>query len=212
MQINLAGTTVQLLPQKALFLPEQGMLVLGDLHLGKAMHFRKSGIFMPQASAARDYHILHNLIQQYQPEAVYFLGDLFHSLHNSEWLQFEKLITTYPDIRFTLVRGNHDVLDQTYYERLQIAIIPHAFLLGNLIFSHKPLAEVPEGSINIAGHIHPGCMVRGLGRQSIKLPCFYLKGQTFLLPAFGQLTGLHILEQNADTTIFAILPERVVLV
>ena len=212
MQINLAGTTVQLLPQKALFLPEHDMLVLGDLHLGKAMHFRKAGIFMPQASAARDYQVLHNLIQHYQPEAVYFLGDLFPSLHNSEWLQFEKLVTAYPDIHFTLIRGNHDLLDEAYYERLQITIIPHVFQLGNLIFSHKPLAEVPEGLINIAGHIHPGCMVRGLGRQSIKLPCFYLKEQTFLLPAFGLLTGLHILEQSAATTIFAILPERVVVV
>jgi len=210
MHIDLAGTNLQLLPQRALFLPEHSLLVVGDLHLGKAMHFRKAGIMIPRASAVKDYETLHNLVLEYKPGAVYFLGDLFHSLHNSEWLQFEAFITAYPDIVFTLIRGNHDVLEETYYKQLKIRIIPQVLRLDNLIFSHEPLAEAPEGLINIAGHIHPGCMIRGLGRQSIKLPCFYLKGQTFLLPAFGQLTGLHILEQSTATTVFAVLPERVI--
>ncbi len=136
---------------------------------------------------------MHALISQHRPREVYFLGDLFHSLHNSEWQQFEQFIRTYPGIAFTLIRGNHDVLDIARYQELQIRIIPQALRLNQLIFSHEPLTALPEGMINIAGHIHPGCLVRGLGRQSMRLPCFYLKGQTFLLPAFGQLTGLHIL-------------------
>lgn len=211
MEIELAGTTLRLLPQKALFLPEQSILVLGDLHLGKAMHFRKSGIMIPGVSAIKDYLVLHNLIGQLNPGEVYFLGDLFHSLHNSEWLQFEQFIGSYPEIKFTLIRGNHDVLDLVHYRQLDIRVIPRTYVLLNLIFSHEPLPEIPDGFVNIAGHIHPGCIIRGLGRQSIKLPCFYRKGQTFLLPAFGQLTGLHILAQGADTTVYAVLPERVVL-
>ena len=212
MQIELAGTTLQLLPQKALFLPEQSILVLGDLHLGKATHFRKAGIMIPGTSAAKDYLVLHSLIRQFSPREVYFLGDLFHSLHNSEWLQFEQFITSYPAIDFTLIRGNHDVLEEAHYRQLDIRVIPRTYTVHNLIFSHEPLSEVPDGLINVSGHIHPGCIIRGLGRQSIKLPCFYRKGQTFLLPAFGQLTGLHILSQGPDTTVYAVLPERVVLV
>lgn len=209
MEINLAGTILQLLPQKAVFLPEQELLVLGDLHLGKAMHFRKAGIYMPAASAAADYVVLHGLLQAWKPRSVCFLGDLFHSLHNSEWLQFEQLLSVYPGINFTLVRGNHDVLDDSLYERVQVRVAD-ALRLDHLLFTHEPMEDVPLGLINIAGHIHPGCVLRGLGRQKLSLPCFYLKGPTFLLPAFGQLTGLRILPQQ-DATVFAVLPDKVVL-
>ncbi len=53
MRIDLAGTSLQLLPQKALFLPEESILVLGDLHLGKAMHFRKAGIIIPRPAPGK---------------------------------------------------------------------------------------------------------------------------------------------------------------
>ena len=212
MEITFAGTTIHLLPQKALFLPEHSLLVLGDLHLGKAMHFRKAGIFMPAASAADDYGVLQHLMQQYQPRQVFFLGDLFHSLHNSEWLRFAAWIATYPDTRFTLIRGNHDILDDSEYGQIGLRVVEGALRLGDLIFAHEPMAEVPEGTINIAGHIHPGCVLRGRGRQSLTLPCFYQSGPTFLLPAFGKLTGLHVLSRYQATRVFAVLPERVVAV
>lgn len=212
MEITLAGTIIQLLPQKALFLPEHSLLVLGDLHLGKAMHFRKAGIFMPAASAADDYTMLHRLFQAYQPRQVFFLGDLFHSLHNSEWQQFGQLLDQYPGISFTLIRGNHDILKDSEYRQIGLQVVEGALRIDDLIFAHEPMAEVPEGAINIAGHIHPGCVLRGLGRQSLTLPCFYLSGQTFLLPAFGRLTGLHVLSRDRATSVFAVLPERVVAV
>lgn len=211
MQIELAGTTITLLPQKAMFLPEHSILIIADLHLGKAQHFRKAGIFMPAGSASRDYLTLNALITQYQPEQVCFLGDLFHSIHNSEWLQFEAFVHAWPGIRFTLIRGNHDILKKEYYDRLDIAVIPQVLPVDNLLFSHEPLNEIPDGQVNIAGHIHPGCTIRGKGRQSYRLPCFHFSGQHFLMPAFGYLTGLAMMEDK-NATVYAVLPEEVVLV
>lgn len=211
MQIELAGTEIILLPQKAMFLPELAILIIADLHLGKAQHFRKSGIMMPAGSAAKDYLTLHDLIRQYNPQQVWFLGDLFHSIHNSEWVQFEAFIHSWPDIDFTLIKGNHDIIKEEYYDKLGITVVPHVLALDQLLFSHEPMPHVEEGKINIAGHVHPGCVIHGKGRQSYRLPCFHFKGQNFLLPAFGYLTGLFVMEDKG-AAIFAVLPEQVVLV
>ena len=183
---------------------------MGDLHLGKAMHFRKAGIFMPAQSAYKDYEVLHELIVRHRPEQVYFLGDLFHSQHNSEWNQLGAFIENHNDVAFTLIKGNHDILKDALYEQYSIRMIENSIVIDNLAFSHEPLDVLQEGMINIAGHIHPGCVIRSAGRQQLRLPCFYLKENIFLLPAFGQLTGLQILDPS-DADIFAIFPDRVML-
>ncbi|WP_118975010.1 ligase-associated DNA damage response endonuclease PdeM [Taibaiella koreensis] len=211
MEIVLGNAVVELLSQRALFLPQDRILVIADLHLGKGMHFRKAGIFMPRDSGDRDYAVLHELMQRYRPRQVWFLGDLFHSAHNSDWLLFEAFILTYPDVRFVLIRGNHDILAPEHYAALSLDVVPERLELDDLVFSHEPLEHVAPGKINVAGHIHPGCLLRGLGRQSVRLPCFYLYEQVFLLPAFGALTGLYMMERTKRASIFAILPGRIVL-
>ncbi|KAA5532297.1 ligase-associated DNA damage response endonuclease PdeM [Taibaiella lutea] len=210
MQISLAGTTIELLPQRAIFLPETAVLILGDLHLGKAMHFRKAGIFMPPQSAYKDYETLHLLIQKHQPQHVYFLGDLFHSHHNSEWNQLTAFIGEHPQTMFTLIKGNHDILKAELYRQHNINVIEKALIIDNLIFSHEPLKTLPEGMINVAGHIHPGCVIRSGGRQSLRLPCFYFKDNLLLLPAFGHLTGLQILDRS-DAEVFVVFPDKVMV-
>ena len=211
MQITLGSTVVQLLPEKALYLPEHAVLVIADLHLGKAMHFRKAGLFVPAESAHKDYQVLQALMQQYKPREVWFLGDLFHSDHNAAWRQLEAFIQAHMAVRFTLIRGNHDILQQDYYEQLKMTVVPEVLELDDLLFSHEPLDTVAAGKINIAGHIHPGCALRGLGRQSLRLPCFYWCKDLMLLPAFGALTGLKVMDQIKDAKLFAIASDRILL-
>lgn len=211
MEIVLGNTVVDLLAEKAIYLPEYGLLVIADLHLGKGMHFRKAGIYMPRSSADKDYEVLHRVMLQYRPQKVWFLGDLFHSVHNSDWLLLKAFVEAYSGTEFVLIRGNHDILDPVHYEALHIAVVPERIELDGLVFSHEPLEYAGQDRINIAGHIHPGCLLRGRGRQSLRLPCFYLYHDTLLLPAFGALTGLYMMEVLQQASVFAVLPERVVL-
>jgi metallophosphoesterase superfamily enzyme len=44
-QVLLAGQTVVLLPQKAIFIPSSSTLVLADVHIGKAASFRSRNFF-----------------------------------------------------------------------------------------------------------------------------------------------------------------------
>ena len=79
MTIDINGFEFILLYEKALYKPDESLLIIADVHLGKANHFRNSGIPMPANSQMSDYDNLKNLFHKIAPKQVYFLGDLFHS-------------------------------------------------------------------------------------------------------------------------------------
>ena len=85
------------------------MLIIADVHLGKVMHFRKAGMPIPKKLITSDSATLRHLIEKHHVSRVLFLGDLFHSQHNSEWLIFEEWLNLFSNISFELALGNHDV-------------------------------------------------------------------------------------------------------
>lgn len=207
LEIELKEEPFLLLPQKALFRPKYKQLILCDIHLGKAAHFRKQGIPMPGQSHLKDLDTLHYLINSYKPETVVILGDLFHSKYNREWIWFKSLLMHYTHIQFVLVEGNHDILPEQAYEvqnLMKVARLEER----QLIFTHHPLEE--SRKFNICGHVHPGLLLQGLARQSVKLPCFYKTRTHLILPAFGNLTGLFLLERESDSEYYLVNANRVV--
>lgn len=205
---NLLGESFYLLPQKAIFWKEQKTLLLADTHFGKITHFRKAGIAIPDSAAIQNFHRFQTLVDDLNPERVIFLGDLFHSDLNTEWLAFKKLIKSRPDISFELILGNHDILHKQTYANSNLKVYGETLEIGPFIFSHEPL-EKPN-LFNIYGHIHPGVRMLGHARQSMRLPCFFFRPNSGVLPAFGEFTGLHILQPNRDDTIFLIVDDKVI--
>jgi uncharacterized protein len=205
MTIEINGSKFTLLPQKALFKNDESLLIIADVHLGKANHFRNSGIPIPANAQMSDYENLKNVFEKTKPLKVYFLGDLFHSTFNRDWHYFCDLIALFPDIFFTLVKGNHDIIHKGKFDELCIEIVNNieddAF-----IYTHEPLTEVAANKVNIAGHIHPGITISGMARQSVKLPCFYTTDNQVILPAFGVLTGLYSMPRSENAKIFIVLP------
>ncbi len=207
--IRLLDTTLILLPERALWLPEYATLVVADWHLGKASHFRKAGIFMPLPTVDTDTVRLQGLITDHRIETLVLLGDLFHSEHNSEWLAFERFRASNPGVRFILTRGNHDILAEQHFHQAGVEVLP-AYTLGrHILCTHAPEEELREGALNVAGHIHPGCLIPARGRQSYRLPCFYHHRQTLLLPAFGRLTGMHIMKPVRGASCYPVAGEEV---
>lgn len=198
-EVFLGGEPVQLLGSRAIWVPRSKSLLIADLHLGKATHFRKSGIGIPAQLAELDLQRLDHLIRHWKPTEVIFLGDLFHSQHNAEWDAFGMQISRHRFVKFILVRGNHDILDQAHYDQFGIMICPDQLERGPLVLTHEHLAMVPEGCYNLSGHVHPGFRMKGKGRQSLTLPCFHLGMTQGLLPAFGRFTGcVGVKGQSAD--------------
>lgn len=199
---------LHLLPEKAIYWPSQKALLIADLHLGKITHFRKAGIPLPDKAALQNLSLLEKLIRQHQPEEVIFLGDLFHSELNSEWLHFKELLKRYRETSFQLVQGNHDILHEISYANSHFKLFKTPFQKGPFWLSHEPCEN--DGAYNLCGHLHPGVRLVGSGRQSLRFPCFFFGARGGILPAFGQFTGLALLKPSARDKVFIITGKEVV--
>lgn len=201
MQIRIRDTDFTLLAEKALWRPDTAQLIIADIHLGKASHFRKAGISIPADSVLEDMRRLDYLMKAHQPKEVILLGDLFHSTYNREWHLFEAFLESFPDVQFVLVKGNHDILKQDRYDLPNFSVADtredELFL-----YSHEPLEHADK--FVFSGHVHPGITLSGRGKQHLSLPCFHISRNQAVLPAFGKLTGLYILERNEKDSYYLV--------
>jgi DNA ligase-associated metallophosphoesterase len=197
LKISIKDQEFVLHPYGSLFWENQQMLIVADLHLGKIEHFRKHGSALPDLSNAMDYINLEQNIQEFQPQRVVFLGDLFHSALNKSWRIFEEWTKRQP-VDFSLIVGNHDVIPVSKFEDLGFDVDHHLTTYG-FCLTHKP--EDTQG-FNICGHIHPGFKLRGKGRQYLNLPCFYQKENQLILPAFGQFTGNYYITPEEEEHVY----------
>lgn len=207
--IELLNANALLLPEKAIWLPAQRSLVVADIHWGKIDHFRKAGIPIPTKGNYKNMETLVMLINTHQPERLILLGDLFHSDYNQEWETFGQVRKAFMQCSFELVMGNHDILGNHQYQRHLLKVHQECLRLGNLLFTHEPIDVIPEGQFNLAGHIHPGAHLVGKGRQSLMLPCFHVKKNQCVLPAFGTFTGLAKVKPKPGEKVFVIAEGKV---
>ena len=197
-RFKLTGENVEAHPAGCLFLLKEKILLLADLHLGKISHFRKYGSAITAEAAKSDYKKLTDIVTYYQPEKLLFLGDLFHSDYNSEFLLFKEWKERYPELDVRLILGNHDIIDTQNFSDIGIKIQDEYFM-KNLFLTHHP--EDKEGYLNICGHIHPGFTLNGFGGQRTKLRCFYWKKNQLILPAFGNFTGKFLIKPQKGETV-----------
>ncbi len=205
---ELRGETLTLLSEKAIIWENRSILMVADLHLGKVTHFRKAGIGIPQLAESDTLERLAQLIQDYPVKEVWILGDLFHSSYNRAWDKFKTFVGHLKDIKFVLVKGNHDILMEKDYVGLNL-IVHDSITKGPFLFTHIPI-EVPQTKYNISGHLHPGVYLRGKGLQSVTLPCFHISENNLILPAFGAFTGLAKISPLKHDIIYAIMESGVV--
>ena len=119
MTVEIQGELITLLPEKALTLTSNKILLLADLHFGKINHFRKSGIPVPPKANNRNSEFLIDLLNRIKPERVIFLGDLFHSHYNEEWEVLGQVLKHFSSCKFELVKGNHDIMSKLQDECVQ---------------------------------------------------------------------------------------------
>lgn len=212
MSIKWKEEELLLLPEKCIFSKTTESLLIADPHFGKAAHFRKSGVPIPENVHVHDFLKLQQLINQYNPKHVYFLGDLFHSDFNSSWDDLETFLDYFQDITFHLIKGNHDILPEVIYRSGKWQVYDSSLKVGGLLLSHEPLSSVPEGVLNLCGHIHPGIRLKGMGRQSLTLACFFLSKNQMILPAFGRFTGLATMKAKSGDLAYAVTGKKVIAV
>lgn len=208
MRITIQNQTFVLHPSGALFWEDKKWLLISDVHLGKVSHFRKHGVAIPNNAIVENFTRLTAVVAFFSPEKVIFLGDLFHSSKNQEWDLFEEWVSCCVS-EITLIAGNHDIINKKHYTDIQIEVLQFLEIDGFLL-THHPKEN--KGWFNFSGHIHPGVTLRGLGGQSLKLPCFFQKENQMILPAFGEFTGKHIIRPEQGDLIYAIARDEIVIV
>ena len=189
--IELAGEQVWLLPQKALYWPRERMLVIADIHFGKAASFRALGVPVPAGTTRQNLEALDDLLALHAARQVLFLGDFLHAkaAHAESTLAaLDAWRLSHPALRLAVVRGNHDAHAGDPPTRLAIEMFDEPCLQGPFAFCHHPDLLAP--GYLMAGHVHPVYRLR-VGWETLRLPCFLAGEGRIVLPAFGAFTGGH---------------------
>jgi len=203
-----------LLPQKAIYWQQEKALIVADVHMGKVGHFRKAGIAVPRDMEQDDLAVLSDLIDEHKPKKIIFLGDLFHSDLNTDWDWFVLWRKHFPKLELILIRGNHDIIHDRYYNDLNVALYDE-LLVGPFLMLHHPqnddALDKAAGYV-FCGHIHPGVSLSGKARQHITLPCFAFGSRQAILPSFGKFTGRVAIRSQKTDRIFAVAPNKVIAI
>lgn len=207
--VEIAGERLLLLPEKAVYWPAQQMLIIADIHFGKAASFRAQGIPVPRGTTTENLLGLNALIEGHGARHVVFLGDFLHAraAHASStqqamlaWRQSR------PDLRLTLVRGNHDKHAGDPATVLDIELVDEPHMVGPFAFCHHP--DLDTDGYALAGHVHPA-WVLATRFDSLRLPCFVVGSERMILPSFGSFTGGHVVTREAGDAIFVTSGEAV---
>lgn len=189
-RIDLCGETVALLPERALFWEREGVLIVADVHFGKAAAFRAAALPLPGGTTSESLARLGRAIERTGARRLLFLGDLLHAKAGRAAPTLAAVAAwreRHPELEILLVRGNHDRGAGDPPGEWHVRCVDEPWREGPFAFRHHP-AEDPEGYV-LAGHIHPAVQLLGAGRQSETLPAFVFGQGCGLLPAFGGFTG-----------------------
>lgn len=209
LEINIHNQDFILHCSGAMFWVQRRLLLISDAHLGKVTHFRKFGAAIPGSVIYKNFLKLDEVLGYFNPEGICFLGDLFHSSLNREWDLFKDWVQK-TNTAILLIAGNHDIINPKKYEALGINTVSEWATEDGFLLTHHP--EIREGLFTLCGHIHPAVMLRGKGRQLLKLPCFFQTENQLILPAFGEFTGTYSMQPTDGDIVYTIIKDAVIKV
>ncbi len=201
--------TLWLLPQRCAYAPQWRTLLVADAHIGKAAHFRRLGVPVPEATTLAGLARLDQALADTQAERVIFLGDLVHadlSAAAGTRDAFDAWRRQHAHLHMALVLGNHDLHSTRWPSATAVQPLPEGWRLGPLALAHHP--QDHAGAYTLCGHVHPAAWV-GRGRGAVRLACFHFAAEVGVLPAFGEFTGSHTPALAADDAVYVIAEDQV---
>ncbi|WOO42193.1 ligase-associated DNA damage response endonuclease PdeM [Rubellicoccus peritrichatus] len=206
--LELAGSKLELLPQKVVYLPAESTLLVADIHLGKSASHRGLGLYLPQGADAEDLERLRQLVRQTRSQHLIILGDLFHdrqAMAVDTMTLFENWLESL-DVEVTLVIGNHDRKALKKVTELPISIRSEAYTLGSFLLAHEP--QEAEGKFTLCGHLHPGVRVKDSAGCAHRAKAFWLTDSQLVLPAFGSTTSMATVAARAGDRFYVCADDR----
>ena len=178
---TLCGAQLAARADGALWWPQQRLLCVSDLHLGKSERIaRRGGTLLPPYETRETLWRLEEAINQTDPQTVVCLGDSFDDINAAHAIDDETrtaLVRLQAGREWIWIEGNHDPgpVDLGGTHRAELTISP-------LTLRH---ITDPDTQGEISGHYHPKAAIAGAARK----PCFLLDKTRLIMPAFGTYTG-----------------------
>jgi DNA ligase-associated metallophosphoesterase len=183
--LSFAGETFLAFPEGALFWPDQGALLVADLHLEKASWFARLGQFLPPYDSHATLMALAAQVARSGATRLYCLGDSFHDRFGCDRLpeQARDLLSDLTSrVDWTWIVGNHD---PGFADHCGGRLAEEVTVAG-IVLRHEAVRDHPQPEIS--GHFHPKLRLHLKGRN-VSRRCFVKSASKLIMPAFGSLTG-----------------------
>lgn len=181
---TLSGAPLKALGSGALWWPEESLLVVSDLHLGKSERIaRRGGATLPPYDTRDTLNRLAADLALTHAGSVVCLGDSFDDLAAAAALPEEErtwIMRLQAGRRWVWIEGNHDP-GPVEFGGAHLAELPIAPLTFRHIAQNGSSGEV-------SGHYHPKASVTLRG-STITRPAFLIDSNRVILPAYGTYTG-----------------------
>jgi DNA ligase-associated metallophosphoesterase len=209
--VEIAGESLSLLPERAIFWKRRSTLFVADLHFGKASSFRALGVPVPRGTTTGTLDRLDGILRRTGANRLVFLGDFLHAAEGrgaetlrvlNEWRR------RHAAVEMTLVRGNHDARAGDPPKELEIRCDTAPVLDGPFVLDHHPRRS--DHGYVLCGHIHPAVTLSGSARQHSRVACFWLGREIGVLPAFGEFTGFGEADVQPGDRVFAVADDAVI--
>ena len=212
-QVTIAGEKLELCPERAVYWQRKKILLVADLHFGKAASFRALGVYVPKGTTGSALARLDALIARVSPERIVFLGDFLHAREGRNAETFDALATwrlTHSIIEMQLVRGNHDRRAGDPPPDIGLSIVDGPLQESPFAFAHHPVSVT--GDYVLAGHVHPCAVLTGPASQRERLPCFWFGREVGVLPAFGAFTGSAEIDASDQDQVWVVVDDPIMQV
>ncbi|MCK4757982.1 MAG: metallophosphoesterase [Thermoplasmata archaeon] len=189
-------------PDHVLYLPDEDILVISDLHIGYEASMRAEGVAMPDFQFGKMMKNLERAMEHFSPGQVIINGDIKHEFSRNlgqEWdevmLLLEQINNMGAEVKF--VRGNHDNYLKTIIGRYDIELANY-YLTNDILITHGHIPtstlladdedvddnnESGDGdnpgqtrslknNFKIFGHEHPVLRLRDKIGARVTMPCF----------------------------------------
>jgi len=207
--VAIRGEQIHLRPERAMWWPRRGTLVVADLHVGKEASFIEHGIALPTRVMSETLERLERVLAVTRATRLVVLGDLVHrpaGLTDEVVDAFTRWRSGF-DGEFELIPGNHDDL---------IAHLPSSWRVTRMAatvldppFVHMHDAAPHADGYALGGHLHPVVHLEGRVDR-LTLPCFVIGSRRAVLPAFTRFSRGVRMARNGDDRLHAIVDDSVV--
>ena len=216
-----------ILIDKTVFFPEQGILAIGDLHVGYEHMLKQSGMNVPHTQTKDIINNFKSIFlkikeKKHKIKKIIFLGDIKHffGYEKKEKLALKEIYDflreSFREQDIIFIKGNHDKFGyfgkklKNYYVRKSLM-----FLHGNLRYEKVYDKQVKT---IVMAHLHPSIILsdkKGVKKEKFK--CFLIgnheKKQIIILPSFLEITdGVAVNDYQEDYSKYSsIIPKEALM-